>query len=55
MKKITFFDANNKIEVHNLKGDWLELWERGVVCNSMRVEGAEVRVIDDCLMVVDIE
>jgi len=56
MKKLAFIDPENKIEIHNFEGEWVELWNRGWKHDDVDVEGVEVRVmvraIDDCLMVV---
>ncbi len=54
MKKLAFIDSDNNIEVHNFDGDWLELWERGWRYEVVKMGGGdvEVKVIDDCLMVV---
>ncbi len=52
MKKLAFIDSDNNIEVHDLDGDWLELWNGGWKYDDVNIEGVEVKVIDDCLMVV---
>jgi hypothetical protein len=56
MKKLAFIDPENKIEIHNFEGEWVELWNRGWKHDDVSIEGVEVRVmvraIDDCLMVV---
>ena len=52
MKKLAFIDSDNNIEVHNFDGDWLELWNGGWKYDDVNIEGVEVKVIDDCLMVV---
>lgn len=52
MKKLAFIDPDNNIEVHDLDGDWLELWNGGWKYDDVNIEGVEVKVIDDCLMVV---
>ena len=55
MKKLAFIDSDNNIEVHNFDGDWLELWNGGWKYDDVNIEGVEVKVIDDCLMVVSEE
>ena len=52
MKKLAFIDSDNNIEVHNFDGDWLELWNGGWKYDDVNIEGVEVKVIDDCLMVM---
>jgi len=50
MKKLAIISPDNKIEIENLDGEGLELWECGGGYSI--IDGVEVRMIDDKLMVV---
>jgi hypothetical protein len=50
MKKLAIISPDNKIEIENLDGEGLELWECGGSYSI--IDGVEVRMIDDKLMVV---
>lgn len=53
MKKLAIISPDSKIEIENLEGEWLEVWERGA--EYWNIGGLVVRQIDDLLMFVDDE
>jgi len=53
MKKLAIISPNDNIQIENLEGDWLEMWERGA--EYWNIGGLVVRQIDDLLMIVDEE